>query len=120
MKRTNLKITRRTRRKYGIRKRVFGMPDRPRLTVFRSNCHIYVQVIDDLTGKTLASASTNEKAQKSDNGGNCDAAKGVGKAIADRAVKAGVDTVTFDRNGYRFHGRVKALAQAAREGGLKF
>ena len=120
MNRIKLKITRRTRRKHGIRKGVFGGPDRPRLTVFRSNKNIYVQIINDLTGKTLVSASSSEKLGKADNGGNCDAAIAVGKAIAERASKAGITTVSFDRNGFRFHGRIKALADSAREGGLKF
>ncbi len=96
------------------------MPDRPRLTVFRSAKHIYAQLIDDLTGRTLASASSTEKSTDVGNGGNCPAATKVGTALADRAGKAGIQTVIFDRNGYRFHGRVKALAEAARKGGLKF
>lgn len=120
MNRTQLKIHKRTRRKRGIRKRIFGVPDRPRLTVFRSAKHIYVQVIDDLGGKTLASASTTEKADKIDKGGNTGAAQVIGKKIAERARGAGVTHVVFDRNGFRFHGRIKALADAAREGGLKF
>ncbi len=120
MKRNELKIKRRVRRKAGIRKRVGGVPNCPRLTVFRSNKHLYGQIIDDLAGKTLVSASTNEKDAKPDNGGNCAAAGEVGKRLADRAKESGITTVAFDRNGYRYHGRIKALAEAAREGGLKF
>ncbi len=118
---TSLKSVRRTRRKRGIRKRVFGTPVRPRLTVFRSLKHIYVQVVDDLSGRTLAAASTRDTgADASAATGNIDAAKAVGKTIAERAKAAGLASVVFDRNGYRFHGRVKALADAAREGGLEF
>lgn len=96
----------------------------PRLTVFRSNVHIYAQVIDDVSGKTLASASTIE-IKKSPKGvstsrGKSDAAKAVGKTIAERAKKAGIEAVVFDRGSYRYHGRVKFLAEGAREGGLKF
>ncbi len=119
MNRFQLKSLRRSRRKIGIRKRILGVPDRPRLTVFRSLKHTYAQVIDDLSGKTLAAASTNEsgKAVKSSNAAS---AKDVGKRLADRAKQAGVTQVVFDRNGYLFHGRVKALAEGAREGGLQF
>ena len=113
------KIIRRTRRKHGIRKNVFGVPARPRLTVFRSLKHIYGQVVDDLSGKTLASASSRESGFDAV-GGNADGAKKVGEALAKRAKDAGIDAVVFDRNGFRFHGRVKALANADREGGLKF
>ena len=120
MNRNELKVHQRSRRKRGIRKRIFGVPNRPRLTVFRSARHIYVQVIDDLAGKTLASASTAEKADKFAQGGNCSAAKAVGQKIAKRAMDAGVQQVVFDRSGFRYHGRIKALADAAREGGLKF
>ena len=114
------KIKRWRRRKAGIRKLIFGMPDRPRLTVFRSNKHIYAQVIDDLAGRTLAQACSNEKDISLDQGGNCSAATEVGKKLAQRANQAGITSVSFDRNGFRYHGRVKALADAAREGGLKF
>jgi len=107
----------RARRRTGIRKRVYGTTDRPRLSVYRSLKHIYAQVIDDETGRTLASASTNAAEDK---GGNVDAATQVGKQIADAAKAAGITAVRFDRNGYKYHGRVKALAEAAREGGLKF
>jgi len=93
---------------------------RPRLSVFRSGRHIYAQVIDDLAGATLASASTNEKDSPVAKSWNLDAAKAVGKLVAERAIKAGVKKVVFDRGGYIYHGRVKALADAAREGGLEF
>ena len=94
--------------------------DRPRLSVHRSGRHIYAQVIDDAAGKTLASASTLDKDLKVKTGANADAAAAVGKALAAKATKAGVDKVVFDRGGFLFHGRVKALADAAREGGLEF
>jgi large subunit ribosomal protein L18 len=93
---------------------------RARLSVFRSSQHIYVQVIDDAEGRTLAAASSLEKALGLKSGANREAAAAVGKAIAERAKAAGVDSVVFDRGGYLFHGRVKALADAAREGGLNF
>ena len=120
MERIKLKSIRHARRKKGIRRRVFGGPDRPRLTVFRSARHIYAQLVDDLSGRTLASASSLEKGGKMDNGGNCQAAGKIGAALARRAKEAGIEAAVFDRNGYRFHGRIKALADAAREGGLKF
>ncbi len=101
-----------------IRKKVSGTAERPRLAVFRSVSHIYAQIIDDKSGKTLASASTTEKALGLKTGGNIDAAKSVGKAIAERAVKAGIATVVYDRGGYVYHGRVKALIDATREAGL--
>ena len=109
------------RRKIGIRKRVVGTPQRPRLAIYRSLNHIYAQVIDDMAGVTLASASTRDKGVKIESStGNSDAAKAVGAAVAERAKKAGVETVVFDRGGFKYHGRVKALADAAREEGLKF
>jgi len=101
-----------------IRKKVRGSAERPRLAVFRSLNHIYAQVIDDQSGKTLATASTTEKALGIKAGGNVEAAKSVGKAIAERTQKAGISTVVFDRGGYLFHGRVKALIDATREAGL--
>jgi large subunit ribosomal protein L18 len=101
-----------------IRKKVRGTGERPRLAVFRSLNHIYAQVIDDQTGKTLATASTTEKDLAGKTGGNIEAAKTVGKAIAERAQKAGVSSVVFDRGGYVYHGRVKALLDATREAGL--
>jgi large subunit ribosomal protein L18 len=104
-----------------IRKKLMGTSERPRLNVYRSLNHIYVQVIDDLKGVTLVSASSAEgKKESRASGGNLAAAKSVGKAIADRAKAKGIDKVVFDRGGYIYHGRVKALADAAREAGLKF
>ena len=101
-----------------IRKRVKGSAERPRLAVFRSLNHIYAQVIDDEGGKTLAAASTVEKDLKGATGGNIEAAQRVGKAIAERTLAAGVSSVVFDRGGYVYHGRVKALLDATREAGL--
>ena len=105
-----------------VRTRVSGTTERPRLCVYRSVGHIYTQIIDDSTGKTLASASSVDKETKKGlkGGGNIAAAKVIGKAIADRAKAAGVSKVVFDRGGYKYHGRVKALADAAREAGLQF
>lgn len=101
-----------------IRKKVEGSADRPRLAVFRSVNHIYAQVIDDKSGKTLATASTVEKDLAGATGGNVEAAQRVGKAIAERAQKAGIANVVYDRGGYVYHGRVKALLDATREAGL--
>jgi large subunit ribosomal protein L18 len=96
-------------------------PGKLRLTVHRTNCHTYAQVIDAVTGHTLASASTlNEEAKKIKNGANIEAAKFVGKLVAERAVKAGIKEVVFDRSGFLYHGRIKALADTARENGLQF
>jgi large subunit ribosomal protein L18 len=105
-----------------IRRKVQGTPERPRLAVFRSVAHIYAQIIDDSKGVTLAAASSLEKAFREElkTGANIEAAKRIGKEIAERAKKAGVDKVVFDRGGYMYHGRVKALAEGAREGGLEF
>src|SRR5438046_5857415 len=104
-----------------IRKKLQGSAERPRLNVYRSLNHIYVQVIDDLSGKTLVSASTAEgKKEDRRTGGNVASAKSVGKVIAERAKAKGVTKVVFDRGGYIYHGRVKALADAAREAGLQF
>jgi large subunit ribosomal protein L18 len=110
------------RRKYTVRKNVFGTPERPRLSVFRSDKHIYAQVIDDLAGRTLFAASSAAEDFGDDlkNGGNIEAAKRVGKVIAQKAIAGGVKSVCFDRSGRRYHGRIKALADAAREGGLSF
>ena len=101
-----------------IRRRLSGAPERPRLAVFRSVKHIYAQVIDDEAGRTLVAASSNEKDAK--NGGNVAGAKAIGKLVAERAKEKGIKTVVFDRGGYQYHGRVKALADAAREAGLEF
>ncbi|MBN1443246.1 MAG: 50S ribosomal protein L18 [Planctomycetes bacterium] len=118
-----LRSTRRLRRKRHIRNRVFGSAERPRLTVFRSHKNIYCQIVDDFRGVTLASASTRSKdvsSQIQGFSGNCAAAAAVGKAIAERAQAIGIKKIQFDRKGYRFHGRVKALAEAARASGLEF
>ena len=101
-----------------IRRRVRGTQERPRLAIFRSLNHIYAQVIDDERAVTIASASTVEKELRGATGGNVEAARRVGRAIAERAIAAGVEQVVFDRGGFRFHGRVKALTDAAREAGL--
>jgi large subunit ribosomal protein L18 len=116
------KTVRLQRRKFHIRKTLTGTTDRPRLSVFRSDKHIYAQLIDDHAGRTLAAVSSLETEVRGDlkNGGNIAAAKKVGAAIAAKAKQAGVTRVAFDRNGRMYHGRVKALADAAREGGLKF
>lgn len=113
---------RRQARHLRVRKDVFGTPERPRLCVYRSLKNISVQVIDDVNGRTLAAASTLDKELKAEAayGGNKDAAKLVGTAIAKKAIAAGVETVCFDRGGYLYHGRVKELADGAREAGLKF
>ena len=103
-----------------IRKKVKGTPERPRLAVFRSLNHVYAQVIDDVNGVTLCSASSVEKGSGVSNGGNVDAAKSIGKLIAERAKEKGINSVVFDRGGYIYHGRVKSLAEAAREAGLQF
>jgi len=105
-----------------VRTRVNGTPERPRLSVYRSVGHIYAQVIDDRTGKTLVSASSIDKETRKDinGGGNIAAAKIVGRKVAERAKAAGIELVVLDRGGYKYHGRVEALAQAAREAGLKF
>jgi len=110
----------RTRRNWRSREKVFGTPERPRLVVFRSTRHIYAQIIDDLAGVTLVSASTCAKGMRSSikYGGNKDAAKIVGASIAKQAIEVGIKAICFDRNGYKYHGRVKALAGAAREAGL--
>ena len=112
----------RQRRHRRVRKKVRGTAERPRLAVFRSNNHIYAQVIDDVAGRTLAAASTADASVKSAGGGtgNIDAAKRVGALVAERAKAAGVGKVVFDRGGFLYHGRVAALADAAREAGLEF
>ena len=101
-----------------IRRKVRGSSGRPRLAIYRSLNHIYAQVIDDDAGATIASASTTEKDLRGASGGNIEAAQRVGRAIAERALSKGIESVVFDRGGYRYHGRVKALADAAREAGL--
>jgi len=114
------KNEKRLRIKSRIRKVVSGTEARPRLAVFRSNKEIYAQVVDDVSGKTLAAASSRDKDIASDKGNKSDKATLVGKAVAERAIKAGINTISFDRGGYQYHGRVKSLAEGAREGGLKF
>ena len=112
------KLKRRAKIKRRIRKNIFGTSNTPRLCVFRSNKQIYAQIIDDTCGKTLVSASTiNNKAAK---GTKVEQAAIIGKEVAEKAKKAGIESVVFDRNGYLYHGRVKSLANSAREGGLKF
>jgi large subunit ribosomal protein L18 len=122
--RIKTKEDRRERIKHRIRKRVRGTEARPRLTVFRSTAHMYVQVVDDMTGRTIASASSVEAAVKgtlgSAKGGNVAGAQAIGKSIAERLLEKGVKRVVFDRNGFLYHGRVKAVADAAREAGLEF
>ena len=110
----------RVRRHRRVRKHVSGTPERPRVAVFRSNKHISAQVIDDVSGRTLAAASSVEKDLKPTAGGNMDAAKKVGQLLGERAKAAGVTQVVFDRGGFRYHGRVASLADAAREAGLEF
>ncbi len=109
----------RIKRHKRVRAKIFGTPERPRLCVFRSAKHIYAQIIDDVNGKTLVSASSMEK-DFTEYGGNADAAKKIGVLVAERALKVKIETVVFDRGGFVYHGRVKALAEGAREGGLKF
>ncbi|MHC4739305.1 MAG: 50S ribosomal protein L18 [Planctomycetota bacterium] len=111
-----------SRRKYHVRKKVFGTPDRPRLLIFRSDRHIYAQIIDDVAGATLVSASTRVKSVRDQlkNGGNKKAAEVVGEAVAKQALGVGIKCVCFDRNRYKFHGRVKAFAESARKAGLAF
>jgi large subunit ribosomal protein L18 len=113
---------RRLRRQRRVRKGMFGTPERPRLAVFRSSKHIYAQMINDQTGTTLVSASTLDPEIRSQlkYGGNKAAAAAVGRVVADRAKKAGIDRVCFDRRSYKYHGRVAALAQAVRDAGLQF
>ena len=116
------KYQQRLRRRFRVSKRVRGTPERPRLCVFRTLKHMYAQLIDDEAGKTLAAASTVDKdlRPKLKGGGNKSAAQAVGKAIAERAVAAGIKDVCFDRREFKYHGRVATLAQAAREAGLNF
>jgi large subunit ribosomal protein L18 len=117
-----LKQVRRLRRRRHVRRKIVGTVERPRLTVFRSSKHIYAQLIDDLNGRTLAAASSNAPDLRKDvaYGGNVKAAKAVGKRLAEVAKERGITKAAFDRGHYRYHGRIKALADAAREGGLQF
>jgi large subunit ribosomal protein L18 len=114
------KTDRRQRLRFRIRKTVSGTAQRPRLAVFRSNKEIYAQIIDDVNGKTITAASTRDKDIDASKINKTEAAKLVGKSVAEKAIKAGVESITFDRGGYIYHGRVKSLAEGAREGGLKF
>jgi large subunit ribosomal protein L18 len=114
------KVLRRQKIRYGIRKKVAGTAQRPRLSVFRSNTDIYAQVIDDVNGKTIAAASSKDKDIAAQKGTKSEKSKLVGAAIARKAVELGVTVVTFDRGGYLYHGRVKSVADGAREGGLQF
>lgn len=109
----------RVKRHYRVRNKISGTAERPRLNVFRSAKHIYAQIIDDVNGVTLVAASTTEKSFEN-YGGNKEAAKEIGKLVAQRAIEKGVTCVVFDRSGYLYHGRVKELAEGAREGGLQF
>ncbi len=114
------KAIRRRNIRYRIRKKVKGTPECPRLSVFRSNKQIYAQLIDDINGVTLAAAASSMKEMQSEKAPKVDLAKKVGMSIAAKAVQSGITTVVFDRGGYLYHGRIKALAEGAREGGLQF
>jgi large subunit ribosomal protein L18 len=114
------KAERRQRIRFRIRKRLSGSAERPRMSVYRSNKQIYVQLVNDLTGETLVAASSKEKEIGAHTGNKTEQAKLVGKRIAEKAKEKGIESVVFDRNGYLYHGRVKNLADAARESGLKF
>ena len=122
MNQRNQVQVRRVRRQKSVRKKLFGTVDRPRLCIFRSSKHIYAQVINDATGTTIAAASSLDPEIKASSpyGGNKAAASLVGKAVADRAKQAGIEKICFDRRSYKYHGRVQALADAAREAGLQF
>jgi large subunit ribosomal protein L18 len=120
MKALQKKTRRRTRIKMGIRKKISGTPELPRLTVFRSNSEIYAQLIDDIQGNTLVAASSMQKGFDKKGKTKIEVAKLVGKQLAEVALKANITSVVFDRNGYLYHGRVKSLAEGAREGGLIF
>ena len=115
-------LRQRQRRRFRVRRSIRGTTDRPRLTIFRTHKHIYAQVVDDSTGRTLASASSMDKALRDGLGfgGNKQAAEAIGKAVAERAKAAGVSQVCFDRGSFRYHGRVAVLAEAARDAGLQF
>jgi len=113
------KVESRKRRHNRVRKKVRGTAERPRLSVFRSSRHVYAQLIDDVNGRTIAAASTMEPDVRSGTTGNVDAAKAVGQRVGDRAKTAGITQVVFDRGGFRYHGRVAAVAEGAREAGLE-
>ncbi len=114
------KVKRRERRRIGIRKRIGGTGERPRLSIYKSLNHMYAQIIDDLAGRTIVSASTSDKDVKLEKTGNSAAAAAVGARLAEKAKAKGVSKVVFDRGGFKYHGRVKALGEAARKAGLKF
>jgi large subunit ribosomal protein L18 len=116
---TNSKREARVRRHRRVRKKIRGTPERPRLSVFRSSRHVYAQVIDDVQGRTLATASTTEAGLRSGRTGTIEAAKAVGTLVGERAKSAGISTVVFDRGGFKFHGRVAGVAEGAREAGLE-
>lgn len=123
MAKTNPRIAARLKRKSRVRKKIKGTAEKPRLNVFRSNKHMYVQVIDDVAGKTLVAASTLSeeiKVKTPEEGGKKSYAKEVGLLIARKAKAQGIESVVFDRNGFLYHGRIRAIAEGAREGGLKF
>ncbi len=117
---TSNKVIARVRRHKRVRKAIYGMPDRPRLSVYRSLNHVYAQIIDDLSGKTLVASSSLNQEGFPETGSKSESAKGVGEKIAELAKAANIEKVVFDRGGYLYHGRVKALAEAARAGGLVF
>ncbi|HLS52948.1 MAG TPA: 50S ribosomal protein L18 [Tissierellaceae bacterium] len=119
LKKTDRNLNRKARHRR-VRKKIFGTPERPRLNVFRSSKHIYAQVIDDTTGSTLASASTLDKSLNLTSTNNKEAARAVGELVAKRALEKGIEEIVFDRGGYIYHGRVKELAEGAREAGLRF
>jgi len=119
MEATKLKLVRRERRKKRVRKHIYGTAQMPRLSVFRSLKHIYAQLIDDDRGQTLVEASSRSPELRGTYGGNKTGAASVGKLLGERATAKGISQAAFDRNGYRFHGRIKALADAAREAGLR-
>lgn len=114
------KVIRRQKIRYRTRKKIAGTPERPRLSVFRSNADTYVQLIDDVNGVTIASASTKDKDVAAQTGTKSDKSKLAGAAVAKKAIALGVTAVVFDRSGYLYHGRIKAVAEGAREGGLQF
>ena len=122
MESAQLRKLARLKRKKRIRKKIFGTPERPRFTVFRSSRHIYAQVVDDTSGNTLVSASSLEKTirESKDSGDKTAVAKQIGKLVAERAKEKGINTIVFDRNGFLYHGRIKAMSEGAREGGLVF
>ena len=119
-KHTDAKKQVRFKRKLRIRANVIGTAEKPRMAVFRSNAHLYVQLVDDEKGSTLVSASTNEKTNRESMSSNLISAKTIGKLIAERALEKKIERVVFDRSGYLYHGKIKVLADSAREAGLKF